>query len=251
MKYYDDVEFIIVSRRFTLYSTSARFTSESNSIEFIRKGRIRLESNGKLLDLVAPVLFWMKKGGKYRFLLNDAPCEHVYFDFMGARTDRILRELERVCPEGCIVPEDPVLTDSIYSEMVNLYRRDPVFHHPELVTDAERLVLQIVRSGRGTASPQDDPYGVRSTAERIKSDPFRKYDFRRIAAAAGVSYEHFRRLFREIHKLPPAAFVQDRKMFLAAEMLGKTNMRVKEVMATCRFDSMMNFSRSFKRYSGL
>lgn len=248
---YDDTEFVIVSRRFCLYSTAEPFTPETNSIEFVRKGRIRLESNGRLLDLVAPTLFWMKKGGKYRFLLNDTACEHVYFDFIGDRTDRILRDLENLCPEGCIVPEDPILTENLFSEMVDLYRRDPVLYHPELAVDSERLALQVIRSCRGGSRPQDDPYGILSIAGKIKSDPFRDYDFRRLSADAGISYEHFRRLFRQVHKLPPAAFVRDRQMFLAAEMLGKTNMRIKEVMATCRFDSMMNFSRSFKRYSGL
>ena len=145
----------------------------------------------------------------------------------------------------------PELVESIFSDSIKKYRRDPVYYHPDLVVNAERLVLQAIQSVRKKQKPQDDPYGIIAIANKIKSDPFQDYDFRELASKAGISYEHYRRLFREIHNSPPAAFVLNRKMFLAAEMLQKTNMRIKEIMATCQFDSMMNFSRSFKRFSGL
>ena len=108
-----------------------------------------------------------------------------------------------------------------------------------------------MQSVRQEQKRYDDPYGIIAVANKIKSDPFADYDFRALASQAGISYEHYRRLFREHNGEPPAAFVLNRKMFLAAEMLQMTDMRIKEIMTTCKFDSMMNFSRTFKRYSGL
>lgn len=254
MGYYDDIVFTVVIRRFSMYSTNDPFTPDSNSIEFIQRGKIKLESDGKILDLVAPALFWMKAGKKYRFIVEDDlenPCEHVYFDFRGRRSDRMLQELEQVCPKGYVTPKNPELVESVFEDQIKRYRQDHVYYHPELVMNAERLVLHVIQSARKDIKLQEDPYGIYAIADKIKSDPFQHYDFRELAAQAGISYEHFRRLFREIHKRPPSTFVQNRKMFLAAEMLQMTNMRIKEIMTTCKFDSMMNFSRSFKRYSGL
>ena len=38
---------------------------------------------------------------------------------------------------------------------------------------------------------------------------------------------------------------------MAAELLVMTDMRIKEIVYNCKFDSMMDFSRTFKRYSGM
>ena len=40
-------------------------------------------------------------------------------------------------------------------------------------------------------------------------------------------------------------------MIRAAELLAKTDMRIKEIVFTCHFKSLMDFSRSFRKYSGL
>ena len=254
MSYYDDISFDVVIRHFSMYSSEKPFTPENNSIEFIQRGKLKLKANGKVIELVAPALFWMKKGGTYRFFVNgvqEVPCEHVYMDFHGPRTEKMIEVLDETCPQGCITPNEPELVESIFSDSIKKYRRDPVYYHPDLVVNAERLVLQAIQSVRKKQKPQDDPYGIIAIANKIKSDPFQDYDFRELASKAGISYEHYRRLFREIHNSPPAAFVLNRKMFLAAEMLQKTKMRIKEIMTTCQFDSMMNFSRTFKRFSGL
>ena len=96
-----------------------------------------------------------------------------------------------------------------------------------------------------------DPYAVCRTAEKIRRDPFRSYDFHGIAEHNGISYDHFRRLFNEKHQMPPHEYIRNQRLFRAAELLRVTNMRIKEIVFTCGFDSMMEFSRSFKRYSGL
>ena len=254
VSYFDDMTFDVVIQHVLMYSTEHAFTPENHSIEFISRGKIKLEANGKILDLTAPVLFWMRSGGKYRFIVEEnqnTTCEHVYFDFRGRRAEKMIQELERIRPEGYVIPKNPEIVKEIFAEQLKKYRQDHIYYHPDLVVNAERLILQAVQSIRQEQKRHDDPYGIIAAANKIKSDPFADYDFRVLASQAGISYEHYRRLFRELHGSPPAAFVLNRKMFLAAEMLQMTDMRIKEIMTTCKFDSMMNFSRTFKRYSGL
>ena len=66
-----------------------------------------------------------------------------------------------------------------------------------------------------------------------------------------LSMDHFRRLFRERHQLPPHEYLSHQRMIRAAELLAKTDMRIKEIVFTCHFKSLMDFSRSFRKYSGL
>ena len=252
--YFDDVQFRIVAHHFLLYSDAKPFTPESNSLEFISKGQIMFERDGVQIELAAPVLFWMRKGHSYRFFFPERPgkyCEHIYFDFSGERSERIVQFLQEACPEGCLHPVDPAGVNETFFEMLKYYRDNPAEHHARLVFCVEKLLLMIHESLCSKPLPADDPYGVYQTAEKIRRDPFREFDFRGIAAQNEISYDHFRRLFREKHKMPPLAYIRNQRLFRAAELLRATNMRIKEVVFACRFDSLMEFSRSFKRYSGL
>ena len=76
------------------------------------------------------------------------------------------------------------------------------------------------------------------------------FDFAAFAAKKGITLYHFRRLFRQVHLMPPSEFLREQKMIRAAELLRLTSMRIKEIMFNCSFTSEMEFSRSFKRYSG-
>lgn len=252
--YFSDVQFRVVAHRFILYGDSRPFSPICNSLEFISKGQIMLEEDGKKIKLSAPVLFWMKKGGHYHFYFTEKfakTCEHIYFDYSGERSERIMDWLQKACPKGCLKPADPVEVNGIFYEMLKYYRDDPEKRHAKIVFELEKLLFSIHESLEVVPEAAHDPYGIYRTAEIIRSEPFRDFDFRKIAARNGVSYDHFRRLFRKRHKMPPSAYIRNQRLFRAAELLRVSNMRIKEVMYACRFDSLMEFSRSFKRYSGL
>jgi len=254
MTYFSDMNFRIITRRIIMYGSQKTFFPECNSIEFIRTGHIMLEKDGKEISLLAPSLFWMQKGHSYRFFFTDKTagiCEHIYFDFTGERSERILAWLEEACPAGCLTPRDPEKVSGIFYDMVKLYRNDAQGNHAELVVGVERLAAHINESISHEKSPLADPYGIWLSAEKIRNDPFLHFDFHAIAAKAGITYDHYRRLFRAVHKMPPPAYVRDQRMFRAAELLRVTDLRIKEIVCSCNFDSLMEFSRSFKKYSGL
>lgn len=251
--YFNDVQFRVVAHRFIIYGDPRPFSPICNSLEFISKGQIMLEEDGKEIKLSAPVLFWMKKGGRYRFYFTEKSaktCEHIFFDYSGERSERIMDWLQKDCPEGCLKPVDPAEVNGIFYEMLKNYRNDPKKHHAKIVFELEKLLFMIHESLKLAPGAADDPYEIYRTAEIIRSNPFLDFDFREIAARNDISYDHFRRLFRQQHKMPPWAYIRNQRLFRAAELLRVSNMRIKEVMYACRFDSLMEFSRSFKRYSG-
>ena len=72
-----------------------------------------------------------------------------------------------------------------------------------------------------------------------------------MAAENEITLHHFRLLFRKIHGFSPLEFVRQQKMIRAAELLATSNMRIKEIVYNCKFTNLMDFSRAFKRYSGM
>ena len=226
----------------------------THSIEFIRSGQIFLNRRGETTLLTAPVLFWMREGEIFCFSAPEGkkkPCEHLYCDFLGEKADRMLSWLDEVCPEGFLRPSDPEKVTEIFTDAVNHFRMDREFYHAEIAECIDRIMLEINRTLRQGSRVQEDPYQIRKTGDEIRKDPFRDFDFHQLAAQNGITLYHFRRLFRAAHGCPPAEFVRNQQMIRAAELLVMTDMRIKEIVYNCKFANMMDFSRAFKRYSGL
>ena len=163
----------------------------------------------------------------------------------------MLSWLDEVCPEGFLRPADPEKVTEIFVEAVDYYRMDREFYQAEIAECIDRIMLEINRTLRQGSRVQEDPYQIRKTGDEIRKDPFRDFDFHRLAAENGITLYHFRRLFRQMHGFPPAEFVRNQQMVRAAELLSMTDMRIKEIVYNCKFANMMDFSRSFKRYSGM
>ena len=258
MNYFDNADIRVVMHRFFWPVPQSRDGQPgkpiAHSIEFIRSGQVFLNRRGKTTLLTAPVLFWMRKGEIFCFSAPEGqkkPCEHLYCDFSGEKADRMLSWLDEVCPEGFLRPSDPEKVTEIFIDAINYFRMDREFYHAEISVCIDRIMLEINRTLRQGSRVQEDPYRIRQIGDEIRKDPFRDFDFHRLAAENGITLYHFRRLFRQIHGFPPAGFVRNQQMVRAAELLSMTDMRIKEIVYNCKFPNMMDFSRSFKRYSGM
>jgi AraC-like DNA-binding protein len=257
--YYDDIELERVVRRFFSPSEKSRvLCTENNSLEFIRFGHLELQMtrSGRTIDLTAGTVFWMKKNEEYRFIppsqnQQGKYIEHIYFDFLGERSERIIAALDELYPDRMFQPRNPEEVHNIFSRILCLYRIDAKEKLPEIGMLIEQLLFIAYDSTQPGSSGLHDAHNLERIAEEIKSDPFKDYDFHKIASKVNLSMDHFRRLFREKHQLPPQGYLWHQRMIRAAELLGKTDMSIKEIMFTCNFKSLMDFSRKFKKYTGL
>ena len=258
MNYFDNADIRAVMHRFfwpVPLSKDTRFSvPTAHSIEFIRSGQVFLNHPGKTILLTAPVLFWMHEGEVFCFSGPEEQkklCEHLYCDFSGEKADRMLSWLDEVCPEGFLRPADPEKVTEIFIDAINYFRMDRDFYHAEIAVCIDRIMLEINRTLRQGSRVQEDPYQIRKIGDEIRKDPFRDFDFHQLAAGNGITLYHFRRLFRQMHGATPAVFVRNQQMIRAAELLVMTDMRIKEIVYNCRFANIMDFSRAFKRYSGM
>jgi transcriptional regulator GlxA family with amidase domain len=84
-------------------------------------------------------------------------------------------------------------------------------------------------------------------ADRNFAEPLTLED---LASVATVSKYHFLRLFRAVYGQTPAAYLSERRVERAQDLLRRTNLTVTEVCHAVGFSSLGSFSRRFSEITG-
>ncbi len=87
---------------------------------------------------------------------------------------------------------------------------------------------------------------ARDHADRHYAEPL---DLAALAAVAGLSKYHFSRLFAATYGLTPAAYLSQRRLERAQDLLRATNLTVTEVCLAVGFSSLGSFSSRFRAWS--
>jgi len=88
---------------------------------------------------------------------------------------------------------------------------------------------------------------ARDHVDRCYAEPL---DLEVMARAAGLSKFHFHRLFAAAYGVTPAAYVSQRRVERAQDLLRATNLTVTEVCHAVGFSSLGSFSSRFKEIAG-
>ncbi|MFD6158552.1 helix-turn-helix transcriptional regulator [Nocardia sp. NPDC060256] len=89
---------------------------------------------------------------------------------------------------------------------------------------------------------------ARDLADRQYADPLRLDE---LAAAAGVSKYHFLRAFAAVYGLTPAAYLAERRIERAQDLLRSSNVTVTEVCMLVGYSSLGSFSSKFRQLVGV
>ena len=88
---------------------------------------------------------------------------------------------------------------------------------------------------------------ARDLADRCYADPL---DLEALAGAAGVSKFHFLRCFAATYGKTPAAYLTERRIERAQDLLRCTNLTVTEVCVLVGYSSLGSFSSKFRHLVG-
>ncbi|MCK5845129.1 MAG: helix-turn-helix transcriptional regulator [Victivallales bacterium] len=178
---------------------------------------------------------------------------HVYVCFKGPRVDEFIRR-------GLIsVGKAPQLmkitrSDRFFATMLELHeqlRKTPA-HRDRAVLLLEDLLLQIHEQPSGASVLSSHLKSALSRlVEEIEASPYLEWNFKKEASALGLSYSHFRRIFKSLFEIPPGRLVIDTRLRMAAERLLRGDEQISVVAESCGFEDVFYFSRIFKKYHHL
>jgi AraC-like DNA-binding protein len=105
-----------------------------------------------------------------------------------------------------------------------------------------------------TAAPLRVPGDVLIHLRRARDHADRHYDepldLETLAGVAGISKYHFQRLFKATYGITPAAYLSERRVARAQDLLRATNLTVTEVCHMVGFSSLGSFSSRFRDLVG-
>jgi len=105
-------------------------------------------------------------------------------------------------------------------------------------------------SGPRPRAPGDVLVHLRRARDHIDRHYAEPVDLDTLAGIAGVSKYHFLRLFRTTYGRTPAAYLSERRIERAQDLLRTTNLTVTEVCIAVGFASLGSFSSRFSAVTG-
>ncbi len=99
-------------------------------------------------------------------------------------------------------------------------------------------------------APGDVLIHLRRARDRIDRHYVESLDLEDLARTAGISKFHFHRLFTATYGRTPAAYLSERRIERAQDLLRATNLTVTEVCHAVGFTSLGSFSSRFRQVVG-
>ncbi|WP_327025641.1 helix-turn-helix transcriptional regulator [Micromonospora sp. NBC_01739] len=101
-----------------------------------------------------------------------------------------------------------------------------------------------------TRAPGDLRVHLRRARDHMDRHYTQPLDLAAVAAVAGISKYHFHRLFTITYGLSPAAYLSQRRIERAQDLLRATNLTVTEACYAVGFASLGSFSSRFRELVG-
>ncbi len=236
-------------------------------LQYADRGVIHWAINrGPMVRLEAPVAWWTWPQVWWNFGVRDkaeAPAgasadaaprgwDHRFVTFRGPRAQRWVKN--GLLPVPTAQPYVRIRRADLFAQtMDELFAQlaAPVRNGPRAEHLLESLWLQIAddRAAQQRQGPHEQ--GLLALAQQMRRNPLAAPDLPGAAAKLGLSYSHFRKLFKQIVGVPPARYQTQAQMELAARLLRETTLPIKEIAARAGVEDIYYFNRLFKRHHGL
>lgn len=160
---------------------------------------------------------------------------------------------------GFLAPTKPIYHVGYSTDIIRLYREayqtalnEAAYAQQTLAGIVNHLIGLMYSLERNNELGHDHIHVdmVNRARLRIRETLEQEVTIQEIAAALGVSYSNFRKLFKEYTGISPALYQQDLRLQRAKELLSTTQLSIKEIAYRLNFDSPDYFSAKFKSKTG-
>ena len=253
--YYADLHFISAGEIFDCTARIDKKFGPTIALNLIWQGGVHFAmDDARREELAGPMAFWTWDGPRFRYSKMTGTRWHQLWVHAGGARAALMVEKGLVpvkaTPWG--VPPNPEAFIESFRRLVDLVQEGRTDDQAERVQIFEQLFREAGHDTKnGSSQNKSQRQQIESLATRIKSEPFRNYDFEKESKRMGYSYPHMRRLFKALIGRPPQAYLLDCRIRWAAGQLTAGSESVKSVGFSAGFAATSSFARQFRRRTGV
>jgi len=111
--------------------------------------------------------------------------------------------------------------------------------------------LKDITRGQGGMAPHKLRKAIAMIDSYLESEEEGRVALRRVAKAAGISYCHFSRVFKQSMGMTPTSYIAERRIERAKRLMEETDLAISEIALRAGFSSQNQFTTSFRRLAGV
>jgi len=140
----------------------------------------------------------------------------------------------------------------LFTQMMEVAAESPPFSdiiHSGLMLQMGALIQSRLQLQREQGNREES--FIRRAKQRLAHVDEQPVDMQALAHELGVSYPHFRRVFKQSTGIPPQQYLLNLRINQAKQLMEGQDMKLSEVARSVGFDDPYYFSRLFKQKTGI
>ncbi len=253
MGYFGDLEFVGGGIPVECTVHSDRCWPDFFCFMFIPEGPIYYGvDGGRQSVLEGPHAFWHHPKCTYQYGPTGENWYHNWVSFTGTRAKRFVEEgLMPLASCGFVRVSQPAVFAEAFRELMSIVHERNPHKHPRGVLILENLLKILLDAAHRPPEAVAYDRELSELDAAILENPYQQVNFELEAERIGLSYSHFRRVFRIYSGWSPYDYLLRRRMQRAARELRESERQVKEVAREAGYADPAQFCKLFKKKIGL
>ncbi len=251
MKLFDNIEFYGFNHFPQCKASISKHFDGYYVLDCCSKGKIYLQvGDAKRIVLPAPVAWFTFPGPLFHFGPSGGEYwEHRYIAFRGKRVDtwldQGLLDFDRQRPFVNLVDASRFISgmDEVMKKLEH-----PLYGLPRAVHMFEGLLLQLHEQHIVKPVVSVTDAKVAAFIKEIDQKPEARWNMKAASSKMGISYSHFRLIFRNLAGMPPHRYINTKRMVKAGRLLRENQLEIKQIAYRLGYDDLFHFSKLFKNH---
>lgn len=149
--------------------------------------------------------------------------------------------------------EDREICEAVFRQMAEEYAEKPPMYEEQLDLMLWQLLIRLYRRAPEVflTDQNRSTVIVQKIQEAFERDFYENFSLEALSAEYHISPSHLARTFKHITGYAPMEYLLSCRFSAAKTYLGTTDKPIKEIIDLCGFSNESNFSRMFKRKTGM
>ena len=183
-------------------------------------------------------------------LLVPHGCTYEWVSLEGGQFAFAEFDCDLTCEEIFAFPAPPDFDQSMRA-LEHQWRHGGAYAQMTCTRDLYSLLLKLFKAGAKPYSPSERQQKIQPAVDYMIDHFNENIQNDALAAMTGLSTVYFRKVFTETYGMPPIAYLHSLRIRRAREMLKSDYGSITSVAAALGYTSIYDFSRSFKKHTGL